>query len=272
MNEQQSTVRALVERGESLASLGWNIVDAHAHLGPTGGFYIPTPDATTMVEMMDRLGIAITGISAHLGLVCDYIRGNELTAEAVQRFPQRFFGYVTPNPHYGEEAIRELERGLDELGLQAIKLHPSLHNYAVDAPICEPIWRFAEERKALVLIHTWVGDARCHPGLFGKLAKAYPHVRFLLGHSGGPIEGKQEAIAVAQEHENIYLEICTSLLFGSEVEEMVSKVGAERVVFGTDVPWLDPRFVLGKLAYSNLSDEQLRLILSENIRRLLSLP
>ncbi len=264
-----SSVKRAVERGESLASLGWRIIDAHGHLGTTKSFYIPDPEAVQMVAMMDRLGIAMTGISSHLAVSADYARGNDLTAEAVRRFPGRFFGYVVPNAQYPETVLAELQRGYEQLGMAAIKLHPTMQGYSVKQPSCEPIWRYAEERGALILAHTWEGDERCRPAAFGALAEAHPGIRFLLGHSGGTTAGRREAVEVAKAHANITLDICGSYLTSAELEWMVREVGAERITFGTDCPWLDPRFVLGKVAYAKLSDEQLRLILGENIARLM---
>jgi len=174
-----------------------------------------------------------------------------------------------PNPRYPEQVRNELQRGFDTLGLCAIKLHPTLHNYGILEPACEEIWRFAEERSAFCLIHTWEGDARCSPGAVGQVAKAHPTVPFLLGHSGGTPAGRREAIAVASERPNVYLELCGSLLSRTEVPWLVNEVGAERVLFGTDAPWLDPRIMLGKVALSGLSDEQMQLVLGENILRLL---
>jgi len=266
-----SSVRELVERGESLAALGWRIIDAHAHLGPWEGFYIPTPDAATMVAMYDRLGINLAGLSSNLAVDSDYALGNERTAQAVHAFPKRLFGYVVPHPRYPQGVLPELRRGFDELGLRAIKLHPATHNYSVLEPACEDIWRFAEEREAIVLVHTWEGDERCRPKAFGQLAEAHPTVPFLLGHSGGGPAGRREAVEVAKAHSNLYLEICCSRLTSAELEYLVDGAGAERVIFGTDSPWIDPRPTLGRVAYANLADEQLRLILGENMARLLGL-
>ncbi|MFH1086853.1 MAG: amidohydrolase family protein [Chloroflexota bacterium] len=266
-----TALRALVERGESLAALGWPIIDAHAHLGPTGSFHIPTPDAASMVAMMDRLGIGVTCLASHLAISSDYRLGNDLTAAAVRAHPTRLCGYVVPNPHHPEQVIPELERGLNELGLRAIKLHPTMQDYAVDAVACAPVWRYADERGLAVLCHTWDKDPRCRPALFGPLAEQYPCVAFILGHSGGTRAGRPEAIAVAQAHANIYLDLASSLIHSDEVEWLASAIGAERVVFGTDVPWLDPRFELGKVAYANLSEEQQRSIMGGNIARLLKL-
>jgi uncharacterized protein len=268
----QNAVQELVERGASLASLGWRLIDAHAHLGPWEGFYIPTPDAETMVAMMDRLGILMTGIASNLAISSDYARGNDLTSQAVYRFPHRLFGYVVPNPRYADDVLPELRRGLDQLGLCAIKLHPAVHNYGVLDAQCEPIWRFAEERGCPILIHTWEGDKRCSPAACAQVAAAHPSVPILLGHSGGTPGGRRESAQVAQERPNLYLELCSSRLMAAEVEWMVGQVGAERVIYGTDVPWIDPRFGLGKIAFTNLSDEQLRLVMGESMARLLRLP
>jgi len=264
-----SLVKELVERGESLDVLGWRIIDAHAHLGPWEAFYIPTPDVAAMVAMNDRLGITLTGLASNLAIDSDYARGNELTAQAVRAFPNNLFGYVVPHPRYRQGVLAELRRGFDELGLRAIKLHPAVHNYSVLEPACEDIWRFAEERQAVVLVHTWEGDERCRPKAFGQIAEAHPTVRFLLGHSGGGPIGRREAVEVAKAHSNLYLDICSSRLMSADVEYLVGEVGAERVLFGSDSPWIDPRFTLGKVAYANLADEQLRLILGENMARLL---
>ena len=266
-----SRVKELVDHGESLSALGWRIIDAHAHLGPWEGFYIPTPDAATMVAMNERLGINMACISSNLAVDSDYARGNELTAQAVRAFPGHLWGYVVPHPRYPQGVLPELHRGFDELGLRGIKLHPATHNYSVLEPACEDIWRFAEERGAIVLVHTWEGDERCRPKALGQVAEAHPTVRLLLGHSGGGPSGRREAVEVAKAHSNLYLELCLSRLMSADIEYLVGEVGAERVIFGSDSPWIDPRFTLGKVAYANLSDEQLRLILGENMARLLGL-
>ncbi len=263
------SVKELVQRGESLAALGWRIIDAHSHLGHLGAFYVPTPGAAEMVAMMDRMGVDTVCISSHLSIGTDFIRGNDETAQAARCFPGRIKGYVTINARYPDQIAGELRRGVDELGLFAIKLHPGLHDFYVSDPACEPIWRFAQERGLLVLSHTWGGDARCRPSAFGKLAESYPGVRFLLGHSGGTHAGREEAIQVALAHPNICLELCGSWLLGAEVEWMAAEVGAERLLFGTDMPFIDPRYTLGRVALANLSTEELQLILGENMARLL---
>jgi hypothetical protein len=43
-----------------------------------------------------------------------------------------------------------------------------------------------------------------------EIVKKYPNAIFLLGHSGGGTPGRFEAIELAQNNDNVYLEFCGS--------------------------------------------------------------
>jgi predicted TIM-barrel fold metal-dependent hydrolase len=101
------------------------------------------------------------------------------------------------------------------------------------------------------------------------VAKEYPDVAFILGHSGGTPAGYVEAIEVAQRHDNIYLDLCRSEMSPVWVERLVSEVGADRVLWGTDFPFLEPRYLVGRLACTTLSDQEKRQVFGESAARLL---
>jgi len=109
----------------------------------------------------------------------------------------------------------------------------------------------------------------CSPKQFVPLAKEYPDVTFVLGHSGGMPAGYVEAIAAAQECPNIYLDICRSVMSGLWVERLVNEVGPARVLWGTDFPFIDPIYLVGRLACTRLSDEAKRLVFGESAAALL---
>ena len=259
----------VIRAGKPLNQAGVRVIDAHAHLGPYFNFYIPHPNAGTMVEVMDRLGIAQSWISSIPACSPDVPRGNELTAAAVRDYPGRFVGYASVNPHYPERVRPELERSFDELGLTLIKLHPMMVQYPVTGPAYEPVWRFASERRTIVLSHTWAGDTTCSPKDFGPLAKAYPDIAFMLGHSGGTPAGYVEAIRVAQEHPNIYLDLCRSAMSAHWVERIVNEAGPDKVLLGTDLPFIDPTYLIGRIACTRLSDADKRKVFAGNAEGLL---
>jgi predicted TIM-barrel fold metal-dependent hydrolase len=258
-----------IHNGVPLNQVGVRVIDAHAHLGGYHNFYIPRPDAATMVEQMDRLGVEIACISSIPACGVDVPRGNEMTAAAVRDYPGRFIGYASVNPHAPKSVYPELERSFDELGLAMIKLHPTFVEYPISGPAYDKVWRFASERKAIVLSHTWAGTSTCAPKQFEPLARDYPSVAFLFGHSGGTPAGYVESIELANRYPNIYLDLCRSEMSAVWVERIVTEVGAERVLWGTDFPFLEPRYLIGRLACAKLSDQAKRQVFGESMAALL---
>jgi predicted TIM-barrel fold metal-dependent hydrolase len=51
----------------------------------------------------------------------------------------------------------------------------------------------------------------------------------------------------------------------------VNEAGADRVLFGSDMPLMDPRPQIGKIITADISDEAKQLILGDNARRLLGI-
>ena len=55
------------------------------------------------------------------------------------------------------------------------------------------------------------------------------------------------------------------------VEHFVSEVGAERVLFGTDAPWMSIQQQLGRVLFADIPDAAKRQILVGNAQQLLGL-
>ena len=245
----------------------FTVVDAHAHLGPYFNFHVPGNDAASMVEEMDRVGISQAWISAHASLASDYVFGNDEVLRAAREFPCRFLAYATPNPNYASEVENELNRLLAEAQVRMIKLHPAIHQYPIDGRAYEPVWRAACARRLPVLVHVWKGCQYCDPMRFAHVAARHEQIAFLLGHCGGP-DGVEDSVRVAQDQENVLLDLAGSHAAYGLVEKLVRDVGSEKIVFGSDTPFLSPAGQLGKLLYAEISDEDKQRILGGNARRL----
>ncbi len=249
-----------------------DIFDAHAHLGAYRNFRIPENDAAGMIRVMDQCGVAVTAISAHMALGPDWIAGNRLTAQAVEQFPERLVGHAVANPHQPERIRAELAHCFDSLGFRAIKLHPDLAAYPIDGEGYRPAWEFAAEHGCLLLSHTFHGSRYCDPQVFARLAERYPHLPILLVHSGAMTAGFPGAIALAQTYPNLYLDLSGSYVTGQWISRMVREAGAERVIFSSDIPFIDLRYSLGRVLFAGLAPDAEALVLGGNIRRLLKLP
>jgi predicted TIM-barrel fold metal-dependent hydrolase len=109
------------------------------------------------------------------------------------------------------------------------------------------------------------------PRYLAEIAPRYPNANFVSGHSGNIPEPRAEAIAAAQAHPNVYLETCSTFRTPGVIEQLVDEAGADRVLFGSDVPLMDPRPQIGKIITARISDEAKRQILGGNARRLLGI-
>jgi uncharacterized protein len=244
-----------------------SIVDAHAHGGPYSLFYIPDSGPDAMVRVMDRCGVSQAVLSSNLAIQFDATAGNDMTAEAVSAHPGRLLGYLTINPWQNPES--ELARMSDERFV-GIKLHPDLHHYPLTGPRYEAVWQFAAETHAPILSHTAAGSSYDGPEHVEAIATTYPDAVILAGHAGSTPPGYDAMTQVAARHRNVILELCGSWNHGVEISRMVDAVGADQVVFGSDFPFIDLRFSLGRVLFAQLSDADRAAVLGGTMTRLLA--
>lgn len=238
------------------------VIDMHGHLGswPQFGW---EDELTGVVASLDRAGVDALCV---FHITCGEARRcNDVSAEAMRRYPGRFIGFAFVTPHYPEEVIPELARCFDQLGMRGIKIYPPYTRLPLNAPEWEPIFSFANERGVPVLCHTGAGL----PLTFVGLAQKYPRIPWILGHAGGNREGRDEAIRASREAPNLFLEICSSHRGLGSIEQLVRGAGADRVLYGSDTPLFSPAPQLGRVLTADLTAEEKRLVVGGNALRIL---
>ena len=200
--------------------------------------------------------------------------GNDLAAEYVARHPDRFLGVAYVTPRYPDEAMRELERCFDELGMYFLKLYPDYLGKPIDDPAYTPIFEWADGRGIVVMSHSSYfdeSDTLTAPRRFTGLAQRYTRVRWVLAHSGNAAAGQAQAVEAARACPNVFLETCTSWGQDGTIEYLVEGAGADRVLYGSDMPLLDARQQVGRIVTADISDDAKRKVLGLNAIRLLGL-
>ena len=243
------------------------VIDFHGHVGRWDSFGMDD-DPAAMLQAMDAVGIDQSCVFNIFH--ADGTTANDSTAQFVEQHPDRFIGFAYVSPLMPRRMMPELERAVDQLGLQAIKLYPPYTLFPLDNPIWDPIYDFAHQRGLVIIIHTGT-EPTAHPRFLSQVAPRYPGAIFVAGHAGNVEPFRSQAIRAAQECPNVYLETCSSFRSPGVIEELVQNAGADRVLFGSDTPLMDPRSQIGKIITAAISDEAKRLILGENARRLLGL-
>lgn len=263
------SLRQLALRGQPLAPLeGVRIVDGHCHLGPHDGFFQPANDAAGLVRTMDRIGIAQACTFPTLGIHVEMKTGNDMALAAAQHFPGRFLPYIVVDPHRRPvETEAELERCF-AAGARGIKLHTQVAAYPFDGPGYAPAFAFAG-RHRLPLISHGVGS----PEALRRIARTFPNAHFVVAHAGAsppPAGGAEGVYRVAIEEPNVYLDLASSVgRFGAFVSAL-ALVGAGKLLYGSDMPWMCASYQIGRVLLAPIPDEAKRLVLGGTLSALLA--
>lgn len=242
------------------------VIDLHAHLGRWFNFHIPRHTTADIVAAMDRYGIGMM-VASHLKAITgDFVAGNAEAARCAKAFPGRIYAWLGLNPHYPAECRAQMALYGDDARFAGVKLHPETHAYSVLDPLCNPIYEYAAEKRLPVLVHV-MGERPVAE--FAELCARWPAVTFLMGHSGGP-EGWAAAVRAAKALPNIRLDITGSNVRQGLLEWMAAEAGADKITFGTDMPFIDGKHLLGFVLGSGLGAEEKRAVLSGNARQILN--
>lgn len=260
--EADTLRRAVLTRSPSSR----RIVDAHAHSGPYSLFHIPDPDPEGMVRVMDRCGVNLAVISTNRAIQEDSRLGNDETVAAVDAFPDRIRGYGVVNPWQDPET--ELERIAADHRFVGIKIHPDLHRYPLTGSRYRAVWEFSAQTGCPVLTHTWYQSPFDTPGMLLEVARQHRDINVLIGHSGTLPPGFEESLDVAERVPGAHLEICGSFMTQAALRMMLGRLGAHRILFGSDFPFIDQRVSLGRVAFSDLMPDELDAVLAANADRL----
>lgn len=240
------------------------LIDAHQHNGPW-----PFPGRFGDVELnlhyLKRDGIHAAVISSTEGIVSNMMRGNARLAAAIAGHPE-LYAYVVVNPTHLVASCAEMDKYYDNPQFVAAKIHPAYAKTPLSSPNMVPLIAEIAKRGRPALIHTWgAGEVRA----LANLAQRWPQWKVLMAHGGG--DAWREAIEVAQQTPNIYLEFCCSAVERGKVERAIAALGPERVLFGTDATLFDTMYMLSLYREANLSPAESRMVMGENALRLFGL-
>jgi predicted TIM-barrel fold metal-dependent hydrolase len=245
------------------------VIDNHCHLGPYRLFWQPRSDASDLVRTMDRAGIAQSCVFSTLAVVQCARDGNDLSLAAARAHPDRLLAYAVIDPHRPpDESAGELQRCLDA-GARGIKLHTGLTGYPFDGPGYAPALAFADAHR-LPLISHGVGT----PETLRRAARAHSRAHLIVAHAGagGPstLDLNAGVYQVAREEPNVYLDTASSVAHFGAFAAVVRAVGAGKVLFGSDMPWMCASYQVGRVEMAPIAAEEKRLILGATMARLLS--
>ncbi len=153
-----------------------------------------------------------------------------------------------------DEAIRH--------GAWAVWIRPAQDYWLLAEWVCDDLFRALQERRLPVLCL----ERLVAPEQLAALAGRYPALPFILAE--GSYRNQRIYLPLLETFPNIYLSTGNNNIVYQGIEQMVRRVGAERLLFGTGFPGTEPMTAVTHLMYADLADDQRQLIGAGNLLRL----
>ena len=163
------------------------------------GAVVADPEGEVLFKYMDSLGVdkAVAmmidwGIAWGEESAFGIEQVNAHAGELTKKYPGRYHFCLGVDPRR-RTAADIAEKGIRDHGAVGIKLMGA-NGFALDDPICFPIYEIANAHDVPIVMHTGTGDVAAyvqlaHPWRIEKPAKIFPTLQFVLAHAGGGLDG-----------------------------------------------------------------------------------
>ncbi len=203
-------------------------------------------------------------------------RENDLLLE-LARTDRRILPFCSVHPADGAVALAEIDRVADA-GARAVKLHPNTQQFDVADPTVVEVVRRASQRGLPVLFDAYSPFDPAQAGKFVHLAMGVPEGRLILAHAHGPRFPELLVYEILGRYpwwrRNVWIDLSATaaLLAGSPFAEqfrwVLSKVGIDRLLFGSDYPLDDPAAAVRAIVALGFRPSEERRILYDNASEL----
>src|SRR6266404_1521766 len=228
------------------------IIDCHCHAGKGDRMTAPwNTDAPIEPHLRRARAAGIDKTIVFPLFHSDYAEANGQLARLVERYRGWLIGFAFI--HAARDAGRVfgmVQRAVTCWGFRGIKVH-------------------GHEARAfrLPLLYDVAGQAH----VMDMLAPQYPDVNFIIPHLGSFADDwrvHQQVVDLMVRFPNVYGDTSGVRRF-DYIVQAVDRAGAQKLLFGSDGPWLHPGLELHKIRLLQLPPDEEALILGGNALRLL---
>lgn len=261
------------------------IIDIHGHLGNINFSNFWQADLDTLESYASSAGVDRLLVSSARSIMYDTHEGNMELDSALRR-ANRVYGLVVVNPMF-QATAGDLELLGSNPRFLGVKVHPDYHGYSMASPEAIRFLDIIAEQVPFMLFHT-----SCMPGtgfaaapLLAKFAQRHPKTKFVFAHLAGlfqngnyPYFPNFEGLEAVAEMKlpNVWVDTAHFLMYAYKdvMAHAVRIIGAERLVFGTDVPLqsdMQMRFAIEAIRALDIPEADRDAILGGNAAALLGM-
>jgi len=168
---------------------------------------------------------------------------------------------------------KEIER-IVELGFPGIKFHGEFQRFRIDNEKMLPVYQAISDAGLCLFLHAGEElltqcEHRATPKMICKIVERVPELKVIAAHGGG-FRMWEEFLECLAGNPNVWIDLSmTPGYMPDETKERIfEKHGWERILFGSDFPWMSPGIVLKYIRELGLSEEKEKAISGENAAKL----
>ena len=243
------------------------ILDFHGHMHSLASMYLPSPSPERMIETMKRCNSKLTVFCSHVAMTyaeCE----EEYNLAPARQYPEYLKAYHAVIPRQTDFAKAASRMENNKGYYFGFKIHADWDATPLTDDAYTPFFEYMQANRLPALLHTWGKSPNDGADVVEKIARRYPDAVFFCGHS---FHGDWEYGAdMIREYPNLFCELTAVMDNYGAIELLCERVGSDRILFGTDLPWFDTHHGIGAVLSADISDEDRRNIFYRNGERLFS--
>ena len=254
--------------------MAFEIIDFHTHpfLKESECIckYRDTTPVSVALTMEDLRGVGISrfcgSVIGRSGEGFERIAESNADAYALQEiYGGAYLPGIQIHADFVDESCHAVDEMLNKGGNLVGELVPVTFGWDYGDEGFRKILDHASKKGIVFSLHTMVSEG------LEKVLSDYPDVTFVLAHPG---EQKTLFWHIEQmkKNENVYLDLSGTGLFRfGMLSKLISEVGAERILFGSDYPVCNAGMYVGGVLAERIPDDAKEKIFAGNAKRLLKL-
>jgi predicted TIM-barrel fold metal-dependent hydrolase len=195
----------------------------------------------------------------------DIEKGNEYVYSLVDQYPDRLiqFYWCVLN---SSEVLNNLEKNYKRWDFKGLKVHQCWDSFSFKSEIFKEVAKFANDNNLPIFVHSY--SKKDVYDLIEYINKNQT-TKIIIGH----LFGLEEFIYSGFQFSNIYFEISTPQLISKKrLLSAINHYGADRILFGSDVPYgrNNQKLNIDRINSLNISEVDKEKILGNNIKEILN--
>lgn len=192
-----------------------------------------------------------------------------------------FIPFVSVSPTMkGRTPVEELEHKY-KWGMKGLKIHPVAQGFAPDDRRMWPVYQWLVKHDLPVTAHSGAnvdgGSKFGEPERWVPVLEEFKYLKLVLAHLGNGFW--DQTVEIADRFQGVMFDTAIAVshidtpttLDDEEAVDMIRTIGSDRILFGSDYPWINPERDIKRIRNLEIGEDDKKGIMGENAAKYFNL-